>query len=75
MFARLLKSRVLIQREARNKSEKELGSEAGLLAAQARVSALEAADAQVAEWLMAADCKSAALRSYGGSNPPLCTMI
>jgi|GEM_PF-3683134 hypothetical protein len=24
---------------------------------------------------MAADCKSAALRSYGGSNPPLCTMI
>ena len=29
--------------------------------------------AQVAEWLMAADCKSAALRSYGGSNPPLCT--
>ena len=22
---------------------------------------------------MAADCKSAALRSYGGSNPPLCT--
>jgi hypothetical protein len=33
------------------------------------------ANAQVAEWLMAADCKSAALRSYGGSNPPLCTMI
>ena len=31
-------------------------------------------NAQVAEWLMAADCKSAALRSYGGSNPPLCTM-
>ncbi len=30
--------------------------------------------AQVAEWLMAADCKSAALRSYGGSNPPLCTI-
>ena len=30
-------------------------------------------DAQVAEWLMAADCKSAAPRSYGGSNPPLCT--
>ena len=29
--------------------------------------------AQVAEWLMAADCKSAAPRSYGGSNPPLCT--
>ena len=29
--------------------------------------------AQVAEWLMAADCKSAALWSYGGSNPPLCT--
>jgi hypothetical protein len=28
---------------------------------------------QVAEWLMAADCKSAALRSYGGSNPPLST--
>ena len=24
---------------------------------------------------MAADCKSAALRSYGGSNPPLCTRI
>ena len=30
-------------------------------------------DAQVAEWLMAADCKSAAPWSYGGSNPPLCT--
>jgi hypothetical protein len=30
--------------------------------------------AQVAEWLMAADCKSAAPWSYGGSNPPLCTM-
>jgi hypothetical protein len=24
---------------------------------------------------MVADCKSAALRSYGGSNPPLCTSI
>ena len=24
---------------------------------------------------MAADCKSAAPRSYGGSNPPLCTRI
>ena len=31
--------------------------------------------AQVAEWLMAADCKSAALWSYGGSNPPLCTRV
>jgi copper oxidase (laccase) domain-containing protein len=31
--------------------------------------------AQVAEWLMAADCKSAALMSYGGSNPPLCTIF
>ena len=31
--------------------------------------------AQVAEWLMAADCKSAGLWTYGGSNPPLCTMI
>ena len=30
--------------------------------------------AQVAEWLMAADCKSAAPWSYGGSNPPLCTI-
>ena len=30
-------------------------------------------NAQVAEWLMAADCKSAAPWSYGGSNPPLCT--
>ena len=30
--------------------------------------------AQVAERLMAADCKSAAPWSYGGSNPPLCTM-
>ena len=29
--------------------------------------------AQVAEWLMAADCKSAGPRIYGGSNPPLCT--
>jgi hypothetical protein len=29
--------------------------------------------AQVAERLMAADCKSAAPWSYGGSNPPLCT--
>ena len=29
--------------------------------------------AQVAEWLMAADCKSAGPRTYGGSNPPLCT--
>ena len=32
-------------------------------------------NAQVTEWLMVADCKSAALRSYGGSNPPLCTRI
>jgi hypothetical protein len=31
--------------------------------------------AQVAEWLMAADCKSAAPRSYEGSNPSLCTTI
>ena len=31
--------------------------------------------AQVAERLMAADCKSAAPWSYGGSNPPLCTTI
>ena len=31
--------------------------------------------AQVAEWLKAADCKSAALKSYGGSNPPLCTIV
>jgi hypothetical protein len=31
--------------------------------------------AQVTEWLMVADCKSAALRSYGGSNPPLCTRL
>jgi hypothetical protein len=30
--------------------------------------------AQVAERLMAADCKSATHSSYGGSNPPLCTM-
>ena len=30
---------------------------------------------QVAEWLMAADCKSAAPWSYGGSNPPLCTSL
>jgi hypothetical protein len=30
---------------------------------------------QVAEWLMAADCKSAAPWSYGGSNPPLSTRI
>ena len=30
--------------------------------------------AQVAERLMAADCKSAAPWSYGGSNPPLCTI-
>ena len=29
--------------------------------------------AQVAERLMAADCKSATHSSYGGSNPPLCT--
>ena len=36
---------------------------------------LRVGNAQVAEWLMAADCKSAALRSYGGSNPPLCTTI
>jgi hypothetical protein len=34
-----------------------------------------AVSAQVAEWLMAADCKSAALWSYGGSNPPLCTTV
>jgi hypothetical protein len=34
-----------------------------------------AVSAQVAEWLMAADCKSAALWSYGGSNPPLCTRV
>ena len=32
-------------------------------------------NAQVTEWLMVADCKSAALRSYGGSNPPLCTRL
>src|SRR5215475_7308806 len=32
-------------------------------------------NAQVTEWLMVADCKSAALRSYGGSNPPLCTSL
>ena len=32
-----------------------------------------AACAQVAERLMAADCKSAVLWNYGGSNPPLCT--
>ena len=31
--------------------------------------------AQVAERLMAADCKSAAPWSYGGSNPPLCTRL
>jgi hypothetical protein len=31
--------------------------------------------AQVAERLMAADCKSAAPWSYGGSNPPLCTRV
>ena len=31
--------------------------------------------AQVAERLMAADCKSATHSSYGGSNPPLCTTI
>ena len=30
--------------------------------------------AQVAERLMATGCKPVALRSYGGSNPPLCTM-
>ena len=30
--------------------------------------------AQVAERLMAADCKSATHSSYGGSNPPLCTI-
>src|SRR5947209_20523786 len=30
---------------------------------------------QVAEWLMAADCKSAAPWSYGGSNPPPCTRV
>ena len=28
----------------------------------------------MAEWLMAADCKSAALTCYGGSNPSLPTM-
>src|SRR2546423_15565094 len=39
----------------------------------ARAEHLPVGDAQVAEWLMAADCKSAALWSYGGSNPPLCT--
>ena len=32
-------------------------------------------NAQVTEWLMVADCKSAALRRYGGSNPPLCTRL
>ena len=29
----------------------------------------------MAEWLMAADCKSAALTCYGGSNPSLPTMV
>ena len=37
-------------------------------------SGAQAGWAQVAEWLMAADCKSAGLWTYGGSNPPLCTM-
>ena len=32
-------------------------------------------DGQVAEWLMAADCKSAGPRTYGGSNPPLSTRL
>jgi hypothetical protein len=31
-------------------------------------------DGQMAEWLMAADCKSAALTCYGGSNPSLPTI-
>ena len=30
---------------------------------------------QMAEWLMAADCKSAALACYGGSNPSLPTIF
>ena len=29
----------------------------------------------MAEWLMAADCKSAALTCYGGSNPSLPTIL
>ncbi len=29
----------------------------------------------MAEWLMAADCKSAALTCYGGSNPSLPTIF
>ncbi len=40
-----------------------------------RSSSLGCLDAQVAERLMAADCKSATHSSYGGSNPPLCTTI
>ncbi len=35
---------------------------------------MNARDGQMAEWLMAADCKSAALTCYGGSNPSLPTM-
>ena len=30
---------------------------------------------QMAEWLMAADCKSAVLTCYGGSNPSLPTIF
>src|SRR5689334_12422428 len=31
--------------------------------------------AQVGEWLKPADCKSAPLRRYEGSNPSLCTRV
>ena len=30
---------------------------------------------EMAEWLKAADCKSAGLMTYGGSNPPLSTNV
>ncbi len=35
---------------------------------------MNARTGQMAEWLMAADCKSAALTCYGGSNPSLPTI-
>jgi hypothetical protein len=74
MFARLLKIPRGSSVGRRNKKESaSSAAKAGLLAAQVAREREKAADAQVAEWLMAADCKSAALRSYGGSNPPLCT--
>src|SRR5476649_191467 len=78
-----LKSRVKHEVSAAlsaNAMRGEAAKRCGALGAKSRASESAHAkrarfNAQVTEWLMVADCKSAALRSYGGSNPPLCTRL